>query len=91
MDAISGVINKQKDPIANRVKNQEVKPNRLLDSSVVDKLLIQYQDLIDRNYIHWFAARFYTTPFDKIHAAASEAKHANDPMRMFAFLIKKYS
>lgn len=91
MNPISGVINNQKDPIANRIKNQEIKPNRLLDSTVVDKLLVQYQDLIDRNYIHWFAARFYTTPFDKIHAAASEARHATNPQRLFAFLIKKYS
>lgn len=76
-------------PIGNRDLSQLPIGNRDT-SALVDLLLADYTDLIDPAYQKWFAKRFYTIPFDQIHAAASEARHdGKDPKRMFSFLIKR--
>lgn len=92
MTHISGVINNQKDPIDYRIKPEEVKPYRLLDSTVVDLLLQDYSDLIDTRYTPWFAKRFYTLQFDVIHSCASQARQdGKNKQRLFSHLIKKVS
>lgn len=90
MNSVASVLNNQKDPIANWVKPKTLKPNSQLDSVVVDRLLQQYEDLIDVRYTAWFAKHFYPLTFETIHKCASEAKSdAKDSKRLFAFLIKK--
>lgn len=87
MNPISGVINNQKDPIANRVK--VLKP--IANSLLVDQQLLEYGSLIDPSYIKWFAKKFYTLPAHIVQKAASEAKtDGKNPQRLFAHLIKKY-
>lgn len=91
MHHISSVSYNQKDPIDNRVKEVSSNPIVLLDSTTVDLLLRDYQDLIDERYVHWFAKRFYTLSFDTIHKLASQARHdyRNSPQRLFSYLINK--
>jgi hypothetical protein len=92
MTHISGVINNQKDPIDYRIKPEELKPYRLLDSNVVDLLLQDYSDLIDTRYTPWFAKRFYNIPFDVIHSCASQARQdGKSKQRLFSHLINKAS
>lgn len=76
-------------PIANSLSGKnKIKP--IANSTIVDRLLADYQDLIAPEYKKWFAARFYYLPFDSIHRAASEARHdGKNPQRLFAYLIKK--
>lgn len=88
-EQISSIIN-QKDPIANRRSDKNLKP--IANSLLVDTLLSDYSDLIDHTYVKWFAKRFYTMPFDLIHRCASEARQdGKNPQRLFVFLIKKNS
>ncbi len=90
MNSTASILINQKNPIGYRIKPEELKPNRLLDSKVVDLLLQDYAELIDVRYTAWFAKRFYPLPFDVIHRCASEARQdAKDSKRLFSFLIKK--
>mgnify|MGYP007100067716 CR=1 FL=1 len=86
------IANSSNSPIGNSFINQSPIGNRgrSENSAIVDRLLEDYKDLIAPAYIKWFAKRFYTLPFDQIHACASEARHdGKDPQRMFSFLIKR--
>jgi hypothetical protein len=57
----------------------------------VDHLLYEYRELIEPQYVKWFAKRFYVLPYDTIHRAASEAKQdGNNPKRLFSFIINKH-
>jgi hypothetical protein len=88
----SGKININQSGIDNRqpIGQEPKKPSETY--LVVDMLLEDYKDLIDPNYVKWFAKRFYTLPFDLIHASAQEARQAKDPMRLFSFIInRKYN
>ena len=82
-----------KDTIDNRTigLNKELKPiDNRISPSIVDRLLQDYQELIDPAYIPWFAKRFYPLGMDHIHQCASQARQdAKDPKRLFAYLIKK--
>lgn len=88
--SVTEILTNTNNPIANRVKVITNKP--IANSLLVDELLSNYSDLIDDNYTKWFAKKFYITTFENIHRAASEARHdGENPQKLFAFLINKYS
>lgn len=90
-EQISTTLSSYRIPIG---LNKEINTNRdtYRTNVIVDKLLEDYKDLIDSNYTHWFAARFYDMPFDQIHRAASEARQeGRDPKRLFIHKVKQLS
>lgn len=77
-------------PTNSQLGKNNLKP--IANSQLVDTLLEQYTELIDRAYLKWFAKQFYLINPEMVHRAASEARNdGKDCRRLFAYLIGKYA
>lgn len=70
------------------IDNREKEVKTIVNSIIVEKMLVDYQDLIHPDYKSWFAKRFYCLPMDQIHAAGQQARqNADNPQRYFTRTI----
>lgn len=73
--------NKLSNPIANW--------NEWWKTNGVDSLLQEFRELISPDFKAWYARSFSQLNEENIRRIAGEAKHGNNPKKLFSYLINK--